>query len=418
MTDSRLAGTVPEPPPEVLPRSRSPAARTAGATARRSRATAPTGRCPSRSRRRFRDPPRQDSLHRAANGPRPGTPRAATAPTPMAGGFPKSILRTASPNLYWVFIRMPVLDRTSRPPMPTTLVLATPSLRGGGLLFDFTPWLIGGGVVFALSVLHVAAARPGDHARPAADDRRRGSHRAGPLRHAGARAARADELGRLGTALNHMSARLREFFTGQKAFPRRHRPRALLAARPHGNGPRHSRPARRRKAARLCRRRARGTAPDVGTRSRATLLFQSRRRRKKRGTEARGARRAGGRVVAREAKDRGGVVVDVPGGLTALAEPDLLARALGNVIRNALRYAAPVARRRRVLFLPSHVARARAAPPARSPFPRAPNGDRIILSVTDCGPGVPEEALHRLFDPFFRPESARTRESTLVFSLR
>jgi two-component system, OmpR family, phosphate regulon sensor histidine kinase PhoR len=38
-------------------------------------------------------------------------------------------------------------------------------------------------------------------------------------------------------------------------------------------------------------------------------------------------------------------------------------------------------------------------------------GERVVLTVTDCGPGVPEEALHRLFDPFFRPESARTRET-------
>src|SRR3569832_505748 len=49
-----------------------------------------------------------------------------------------------------------------------------------------------------------------------------------------------------------------------------------------------------------------------------------------------------GRVVAREAKERGGVIIDVPGTLAVMAEPDLLGRALGNVIRNALRYASPV----------------------------------------------------------------------------
>jgi two-component system sensor histidine kinase CpxA len=31
--------------------------------------------------------------------------------------------------------------------------------------------------------------------------------------------------------------------------------------------------------------------------------------------------------------------------------------------------------------------------------------------VTDCGPGVSEKLLQRLFDPFFRVDDARTRES-------
>ena len=31
--------------------------------------------------------------------------------------------------------------------------------------------------------------------------------------------------------------------------------------------------------------------------------------------------------------------------------------------------------------------------------------------MVDRGPGVPPEAIGRLFDPFFRPEDARTRET-------
>jgi two-component system, OmpR family, sensor histidine kinase CpxA len=34
----------------------------------------------------------------------------------------------------------------------------------------------------------------------------------------------------------------------------------------------------------------------------------------------------------------------------------------------------------------------------------------VIIRVTDSGPGVPEEFLQRLFDPFFRVDDARTRE--------
>jgi two-component system sensor histidine kinase CpxA len=37
-------------------------------------------------------------------------------------------------------------------------------------------------------------------------------------------------------------------------------------------------------------------------------------------------------------------------------------------------------------------------------------GEGVRLAITDRGPGVPPETLHRLFDPFYRPETARTRE--------
>jgi len=36
---------------------------------------------------------------------------------------------------------------------------------------------------------------------------------------------------------------------------------------------------------------------------------------------------------------------------------------------------------------------------------------RVIIEIADRGPGVPEEALSRLFEPFYRPEAARGRNT-------
>ena len=35
----------------------------------------------------------------------------------------------------------------------------------------------------------------------------------------------------------------------------------------------------------------------------------------------------------------------------------------------------------------------------------------VVITVEDDGPGVPPDALSRLGEPFFRPETARTRET-------
>ena len=38
-------------------------------------------------------------------------------------------------------------------------------------------------------------------------------------------------------------------------------------------------------------------------------------------------------------------------------------------------------------------------------------GESVLLTVSDVGPGVPAEALPRLGEPFYRPDQARARES-------
>jgi two-component system sensor histidine kinase CpxA len=71
-------------------------------------------------------------------------------------------------------------------------------------------------------------------------------------------------------------------------------------------------------------------------------------------------------------------------------DPELLRRAVENVIRNAIRYSPREA--------PVEVSVAR-------------NNGKVLVDVRDRGPGVPEEALPRLFDPFYRVEGDRDRSS-------
>jgi two-component system sensor histidine kinase CpxA len=71
-------------------------------------------------------------------------------------------------------------------------------------------------------------------------------------------------------------------------------------------------------------------------------------------------------------------------------DPEMLRRAVENVIRNAIRY----------------------SPPASAvEVSLARNNGKALVDVRDHGPGVPEEALPRLFDPFYRVESDRNRNS-------
>jgi two-component system sensor histidine kinase CpxA len=96
------------------------------------------------------------------------------------------------------------------------------------------------------------------------------------------------------------------------------------------------------------------------------------------------------RVIEREAAPEVRIETAVDEHLEALADTDYLFRALSNLVRNAVRYAG------------------QAGPITVSL--RAENGAAVI-TVSDCGPGLAEDALEQVFVPFYRPEASRSRDT-------
>ena len=359
---TRLAGDVPELPAEVLEKMR------AGVRGR-----------PPPKREDFADGPPPD---RGFEGPPPGAIGGPNA-------FPKFIVRVAKPPGYWIGTRLPPIEREQRPRGPLTLLMVSESLTASGLLIEFKPWLIAAGAAVLVSVLFWlplvrGITRALGHMTGAAEKIAHGNF------DTHVPTARRDELGRLGTALNDMAARLHEFFTGQKRF---------LGDIAHELC---SPLARMEMALSILEQRADqtqlGYVADVREEvQQMSALVTELLSFSKAGMQARNTplqpvplAELARSVLAREAPDHRNVLIEIDTILTVLAEPELLTRALANVIRNAIRYAGESAT---------------IALAART------HGDQIAIIIADDGPGVPDESLHRLFDPFFRPEAARTRES-------
>jgi two-component system sensor histidine kinase CpxA len=96
-----------------------------------------------------------------------------------------------------------------------------------------------------------------------------------------------------------------------------------------------------------------------------------------------------GRVMRTEGKGAD-IAVQVQDGIKAMARPDDLARALGNIVRNAVHHA-------------GHAGPIRVSAGRRD--------DLVQIVVADAGPGVPDDALDQIFSPFYRVDPSRTRRS-------
>lgn len=94
--------------------------------------------------------------------------------------------------------------------------------------------------------------------------------------------------------------------------------------------------------------------------------------------------------MEREGSQAVEINISVDEDILVWAVEGLLHRALSNILINAIRYAGDHG--------PVEITAKR-------------NGDRVIIEVTDRGPGVPEASIERLFEPFYRPQAGRERKS-------
>ena len=200
--------------------------------------------------------------------------------------------------------------------------------------------------------------------------------------------SRQDELGRLATAIDQMSSRLGHLLASQKRFlgDAAHELRSPLAR---------MRVAQELLAQRVGqddRRYLRDLEEDLEVMVGLTdgLLALAR-------SEAGvGAVRLGPvnvaegvtRAIEAECRDGVAIEVEIPAETTVCADVELFVRAVGNVLRNAVRYAGD-------------------AGPIR--VTALPESDGVAVVVSDCGPGVPPAALQHLCTPFYRLESSRGR---------
>src|SRR4029077_4099635 len=76
------------------------------------------------------------------------------------------------------------------------------------------------------------------------------------------------------------------------------------------------------------------------------------------------------------------------------ADPDLLRSAVENVVRNATRYTAEGT-----------------TVEVRLERQLSATGEEVVVRVLDSGPGVPDEALQKIFEPFYRLDDARNRQT-------
>ncbi len=298
-------------------------------------------------------------------------------------------MRTENPTMYWLGFRTFLQIQSKPRPMPVMLLARSHSLTGNGFFFDPIPWIIVAIVVVIVSVLfwipfvrHIT--KPIAKMTAATEQIAKGKF------DVEIEERRSDEIGRLAGAINHMTRRLSGYVKGQRRFlgDVAHELGSPIARIQFGLG------ILENQISETHREQLNDVLEDVTELSHLVnelLSFTKAEITPERvQLESIDLLPLVENAVQRESKEGADIRIEVPADFKVTANATLLTRALANLIRNAVRYAGdqgPI-----IIGAGKHEKSAE-------------------IIVRDSGKGVSDEHLEKLFDPFYRPESARDRES-------
>ncbi len=333
-------------------------------------------------------PPDEPPPFDSTGNPPPGANPPPDAP-PLQRGHIRYMLHTGKPSLYWVVVRIPgVRAQPGSRPDPASIITVAETLSAGGLFFDPMRWLELGAAAILLSALlwlplvrgitrsvSQMTAAAGMLAEGRFDVRVDDSRR--------------DELGALGVAINRMAARLAGFVGGQKRFlgdiahelcsPLARAQMALGILEQRGDETQLAYITDVREEIELMS----NLVNELLTFSKAALGAQIK-------LQPVALLPIVEKAAHRESSADTAVQIDVAEDLRVMAEPELLLRSLANLVRNGIHYAGHAG--------PISISATR-------------QDDKVVLKVADSGPGVPPEALAQVFDPFYRVDPSRARET-------
>ena len=300
---------------------------------------------------------------------------------------PRFLLRAGNPARYWAGIHVDL--EFGADPKPLTLVMVSNSITGGGLFFDLWPWMGLAAVALLCSALvwlpFVRGLTRSIHKLNGAARRIAEGHFSDRVTE-----NRRDELGELSGSVNAMAEQLGRYVQEQRRITAdvAHELCSPIARMQMALGvvEQRSTPDQQNYLKKLDAelQHMAKLVEEILTFSKAETLA----RRDK--PEDIHLPSLVAQVVAREGQGSE-IEVSVPENLHVVTLREALDRALGNVLRNAVRYAG-------------------GAGPIQIKASAQADG-KVRIQVCDQGPGVPPEALPRLFEAFYRPEFARARDT-------
>lgn len=339
--------------------------------------------------------PRRQRPPRGGPGPpadhRPGSnqgpPEQDRNPRPPAP--PLFLTATTGPTRYWAGVRIPVRFDRQQNPHPGTLLIMSTSLLASRLFFDVTPWLTIGVAVILVSVLCWLPFIRGMTRSISQLTRAAGQIAEGRFEIHVAE-TRRDEIGKLGEAINRMASRLSGFVDGQRRFLSgiAHELCTPIATMQFGLG---------NLERRIGEDQCESVADIQEELQHMSALVNELLSFTRAGMQALDIKPVKvnlaatvARVLERESSPEVKTVVAVDEKLHVLADPEYIFRAVSNVVRNAIRYAGDAG----PICVTAEAER-----------------DFVCLTVADSGPGVPEKSLEEIFEPFYRLDPSRNRET-------